>query len=225
MAVAVLVLEAVFFAVAFGFRTVVQLRTTGDTGWRLRSEGAAAAIGSAALLVALLLAAAAPLADLAGLARWNELDAPTIAVAGVTLMVAGSLLTAWAQFAMGASWRIGYDPAERTALVTRGPFRFVRNPIYTAMLVTMIGLALALPNVVSTTLLAVSCVALEIQVRAVEEPHLLATHQEEYTRYLARTGRFVPGLSRREYRSGGLRRLACPNQQAGRVRAQGRPRV
>ena len=30
MAVAVLVLEAVFFAVAFGFRTVVQLRTTGD---------------------------------------------------------------------------------------------------------------------------------------------------------------------------------------------------
>jgi protein-S-isoprenylcysteine O-methyltransferase Ste14 len=194
MAVAVLVLEAVFFAVAFGFRTVVQLRTTGDTGWRLRSDGAVAAIGSAALLAALLLAVAAAVADLAGLARWSALDAPAVAVTGVTLMVAGSALTVWAQLAMGASWRIGYDPAERTALVTRGPFRFVRNPIYTAMLVTMIGLALALPNVVSATLLAVSCVALEIQVRAVEEPYLLRTHPDEYAEYLARTGRFVPRL-------------------------------
>jgi protein-S-isoprenylcysteine O-methyltransferase Ste14 len=194
MAVAVLALEAVFFAVAFGFRTVVQLRATGDTGWRLRSGGAAAATGSGALLVSLVLAVAAPLADLAGPARWSALDRPAVAAAGVTLMVAGSLLTVWAQLAMGPSWRIGYDPSETTALVTRGPFRFVRNAIYTAMLVTMIGLALALPNVVSATLLAVSCVALEIQVRAVEEPYLLRTHPEEYAEYLARTGRFVLGV-------------------------------
>jgi hypothetical protein len=66
MAVVVLALEAEFFAVAFGFRTVVQLRATGDTAWRLRSGGAAAATGSAALLVSLVLAVAAPLADLAG---------------------------------------------------------------------------------------------------------------------------------------------------------------
>jgi hypothetical protein len=115
MAVAVLALEAVFFAVAFGFRTVVQLRATGDTGWRLRSGGAAAATGSGALLVSLVLAVAAPLADLAGPARWSALDRPAVAAAGVTLMVAGSLLTVWAQLAMGPSWRIGYDPSETTA--------------------------------------------------------------------------------------------------------------
>jgi protein-S-isoprenylcysteine O-methyltransferase Ste14 len=193
MALAVLVLEAVFFAAAFGFRTVVQLRTTGDTGWRLRSGGAAAAAGSAGLLVALVLAVAAPLADLAGLARWSALDKPAIAGASVTLIVVGSLLTVWAQLAMGASWRIGYDPAELTALVTRGPFRFVRNPIYTAMLVTLVGLAL--PNLVSAILLVVAGVALEIQVRAVEEPHPLRTHRDEYAEYLAHTGRFVPGIA------------------------------
>jgi protein-S-isoprenylcysteine O-methyltransferase Ste14 len=49
---------------------------------------------------------------------------------------------------------------------------------------------------VSATLLAVSCVALEIQVRAVEEPYLLRTHPEEYAEYLARAGRFVPGVGR-----------------------------
>jgi protein-S-isoprenylcysteine O-methyltransferase Ste14 len=69
----------------------------------------------------LVLAVAAPLADLAGLARWSALDRPAVAAAGVTFMVAGSLLTVWAQLAMGPSWRIGYDPSETTALVTRVP--------------------------------------------------------------------------------------------------------
>jgi protein-S-isoprenylcysteine O-methyltransferase Ste14 len=38
--------------------------------------------------------------------------------------------------------------------------------------------------------------SLEIQVRRVEEPYLLATHGEAYRRYASRTGRFVPGLGR-----------------------------
>jgi hypothetical protein len=45
-------------------------------------------------------------------------------------------LTVIAQFAMAESWRIGVDPNERTPLVTTGAFAMVRNPIFTAMLVT-----------------------------------------------------------------------------------------
>ena len=41
-------------------------------------------------------------------------------------------------------------------------------------------------------------VALEIQVRAVEEPYLLRTHGDAYRRYAAATGRFVPGIGRIE---------------------------
>jgi protein-S-isoprenylcysteine O-methyltransferase Ste14 len=37
---------------------------------------------------------------------------------------------------MGASWRIGVDPSERTDLVTGGAFALVRNPIFSAMLLT-----------------------------------------------------------------------------------------
>lgn len=47
------------------------------------------------------------------------------------------------------SWRIGVDVTERTALVTSGPFGVVRNPIFTSMLITSLGLSFAVPNALS----------------------------------------------------------------------------
>ena len=74
---------------------------------------------------------------------------------------------------MGESWRIGVDEQERTALVTSGPFAVVRNPIFAGMLPASLGLALLVPNVVALAGLAALLVALEIQVRLVEEPYLM----------------------------------------------------
>jgi protein-S-isoprenylcysteine O-methyltransferase Ste14 len=110
--------------------------------------------------------------------------------------VVGILLTFYAQVAMGRSWRIGVDPDERTELVTAGPFALVRNPIFSAMIPTALGLALIVPSVVALAGLAALIVALELQVRVVEEPHLIRTHGEAYREYAARTGRFVPGVGR-----------------------------
>jgi protein-S-isoprenylcysteine O-methyltransferase Ste14 len=63
--------------------------------------------------------------------------------------VAGIVAMFGAQLAMGDAWRIGLDETERTGLVTGGPFRLVRNPIYTAMAVVGLGLALMVPNLVA----------------------------------------------------------------------------
>ena len=98
---------------------------------------------------------------------------------------------------MGASWRIGVDPDERTGLVTHGLFALVRNPIFTAMLVTALGLTLMVGNVISLTGLAALFAALEVQVRLVEEPYLLTVHGPDYERYSTTAGRFLPGLGRR----------------------------
>jgi protein-S-isoprenylcysteine O-methyltransferase Ste14 len=95
---------------------------------------------------------------------------------------------------MGTSWRIGVDPAERTALVTSGPFALVRNPIFAAMLPTALGLTLLVPSWVAIAGLLGLLVALELQVRVVEEPYLLRAHGEKYAGYAARVGRFVPGM-------------------------------
>ena len=86
-------------------------------------------------------------------------------------------------------------PEERTALVTTGPFAFVRNPILSAVLATCLGLTLMVPTVVGLVGLALVVVANELLVRLVEEPHLRRVHGEE-VRHAATVGRFVPGVGR-----------------------------
>ncbi|GAB3010244.1 hypothetical protein GCM10023080_090760 [Streptomyces pseudoechinosporeus] len=64
------------------------------------------------------------------------------------------------------------------------------------MVVTAAGLVLMVPNIVALISLAALVVAIELQVRAVEEPYLRATHGSAYLEYGATAGRFVPGLGR-----------------------------
>ena len=103
---------------------------------------------------------------------------PQLAVLGTVLAIAGVAATSLAQLAMGRSWRIGIRHDEVTMLVTRGPFAWVRNPIYSAMLLAGAGFALLTPAALSLAGFAAMLVALELQVRLVEEPHLRALHGE-----------------------------------------------
>ena len=95
---------------------------------------------------------------------------------------------------MGSSWRIGVDHAERTELVTSGPFALSRNPIFAAMIPTSLGLGLMVPSGVAPVGVAALLVALELQVRIVEEPYLRRVHGASYADYATRVGRFVPGV-------------------------------
>jgi protein-S-isoprenylcysteine O-methyltransferase Ste14 len=190
---------ALFLLVAFGLRSAIHWRRTGHTGFVRPSalaHGAEPLVG-VLFVLALVGAAAAPLLQLAGtLAPMAALDRPAVHALGLALGLGGITLTLWAQLAMGDSWRVGVDERERTTLVASGPFRLVRNPIYTSMLLGMGGVALLTPNVVAAVAMAALAVALELQVRLVEEPHLLRVHDGIYRAYAARTGRFLPGIGR-----------------------------
>lgn len=192
-----ILLYVVFAITAFGWRSWLQWRRTGDTGLRMHARPGTiqwrAKLGFVAALVA---GVAAPLAGLAGLDPIVALDNNWLQVVGTILAVAGIAVTVAAQWQMGASWRIGVDPTERTGLVTGGVLGWVRSPIFTAMLVTAVGFALIVGNVVAIIGLAALIVAFEVQVRAVEEPYLTATNGSDYVSYASSTGRFVPGVGR-----------------------------
>src|ERR1035437_7819306 len=116
---------------------------------------------------------------------------PWIIPAGVLIASAITVMV-WSQLTMGASWRIGVDRGETTGLVTVGPFHWVRNPIYSAMVVTAIGLAVLVPAV-STFVGTLAMIAfVEWQVRVVEEPYLVHGHGRDYVLWSLKTGRFVP---------------------------------
>jgi protein-S-isoprenylcysteine O-methyltransferase Ste14/putative flippase GtrA len=127
-----------------------------------------------------------------------SLDRGPVRAAGAVLAILGIAVTLAAQLAMGASWRADVDPDARTALVTTGPFRVVRNPIFTATAAT--GLALLIPNLLAVAMLVAFVTALQVQVRLVEEPYLHRVHGILWERYAARTGRFLPWIGR--YRAG-----------------------
>jgi protein-S-isoprenylcysteine O-methyltransferase Ste14 len=190
-------LYVLYLALAFGLRTYLQWRLTGATGFKGIGgrPGSVEWLAGVGFVAALALGAAAPvLALLDAVEPIGALDGFAPHAIGLVLAVGGIAATLGAQLAMGASWRIGVDRDERTELVTSGPFAHVRNPIFSAMVPTALGLALLVPSWVAIAGFASLIAALQLQVRAVEEPHLLAAHGGSYAEYAARVGRFVPGV-------------------------------
>ncbi len=196
--VAALIIFGVYFLIAFVLRSLLQWRRTGDTGFRGLSGkvGSGEWWASILFVVALVTGFLGPVTALNGLDPMGPLDHDGVNAAGAALALLGIAATFATQLQMGASWRIGVDESEQTTLVTRGIFGVVRNPIFSAMIVTGVGLALLVPNVVSLVGAVLLVVAIQLQVRLVEEPYLRANHGEEYATYLATVGRFVPALGR-----------------------------
>jgi protein-S-isoprenylcysteine O-methyltransferase Ste14 len=199
MPVLALVLYGVYLLLAFVLHTVIQLRRTGASGFHGISgrPGSPDWLAGVGFVLALVVGAAAPaLALLDTVEPLGALDERPLHVAGAVLAIAGIAATLVAQLAMGASWRIGVDETERTALVTHGPFALVRNPIFAAMIPTGLGLTLLVPSWVALVGFAGLVAALELQVRVVEEPYLLRAHGDPYRDYARRVGRFLPGVGR-----------------------------
>lgn len=116
-----------------------------------------------------------------------------IGFAGALLCIAATSATFVCWRAMGESWRIGIDPAEKTALVVSGPFRIVRHPIYALSVLLMLGTVMATQTRVMLVIAVIHFVLLQWEARR-EEAHLLQKHGEEYARYRRGTSRFLPRL-------------------------------
>jgi protein-S-isoprenylcysteine O-methyltransferase Ste14 len=193
-----LILWGAFFVFALAGRVAVQLVIAGSTGLVGigGTAGAAEWIGGVIFigsLVAGLLAMILQLDD--AIEPIDALNGSAGYAIGIGLFALGLAGTVWSQLAMGRSWRFGV-PEEPTELITGGPFGLVRNPIYTAVITTVAGLALLTPNVLAVAALAGLVVGFEVHVRASEEPQLRRAHNDTYPGYAARVGRFVPGIGR-----------------------------
>lgn len=199
MTAAAFALVAGYLGLAFGRQSVLQRRRTGSAGFRGVSgpPGSAEWLGGVLFIGALVTGLATPALAWAGLAApLAALSATAAGAAGAVLALGGIALSLAAQRAMGAAWRIGVDAAERTDLVTAGPFEYVRNPFFTAALGVGAGVALMVPSVPALIAVGALLVAVELQVRRVEEPYLVRAQGERYRAYAAATGRFVPGVGR-----------------------------
>lgn len=107
---------------------------------------------------------------------------PSVLMVGVILMLGAYGGIAYVHSYMREDWRSGIDEHKRKPLLTDGPFRRSRNPLFLAIMLGQLGFFLALPSIFTLVCLAVGVSVLIRQARR-EEQSLAATHGDEYQSY------------------------------------------
>lgn len=124
-------------------------------------------------------------------ARW---PAPAQWLLGGLAVVAGGIIAVAASRRLGSELRTHPAPSAAAVLRVEGPYRFVRHPIYSALLLIAAGL-----TVVANTLLAFvtfGALLTLLTLKARFEERLLAARFPEYGAYARQTPRFVPRLTK-----------------------------
>ena len=112
---------------------------------------------------------------------------------GLALTVAGAGLGIWARFTIGRNWSAAVTIKEDHALVREGPYRIVRHPIYSGLLLAMLGTAIGYGTLTGWLSLPVAFAALWFKLR-VEEGYMRAQFGEQYLAYQRDVKALAPGL-------------------------------
>ncbi len=111
-------------------------------------------------------------------------------VIGAILFASGLGLAIWARIHLGRNWGMPMTRKDQPELVTSGPYRRVRHPIYSGILLAVLGTALAI-NILWLVVLALLG-SYFIYSATVEERMLTATFPTTYPSYRARTKMLIP---------------------------------
>lgn len=113
-------------------------------------------------------------------------------VAGIVLMVLGIAFRAWSVIILGRNFTVYVQVRDEQPVVDTGPYRLLRHPSYTGLLVVCLGIGLALGNWLALVVVVVApTIAIILRIR-VEERALLAGIGEPYRRFAATRKRLIP---------------------------------
>jgi protein-S-isoprenylcysteine O-methyltransferase Ste14 len=118
---------------------------------------------------------------------------PWIENLGIAITAAGLLFAIWARAYLGRNWSGTVTIKVGHQLVRSGPYRLVRHPIYSGLILAMLGTAInrgQLRGLVAVVLLWIGFVMKS----RIEERFMTATFGPEYEEYSRTTGAIVPRL-------------------------------
>ncbi len=116
----------------------------------------------------------------------------TVQIVGLAVYVIGFAVMAWALIALRRCYQLGgLAPRPEDRMVTSGPYRVIRHPMYAAVLLISFGLACLTQSVLGLAVVVLYLVLL-YRLISIEESRLLSAYGESYAAYLRRTRRLVP---------------------------------
>ena len=161
-----------------------------EKGARLQDRGSYALIGvslGTGIIAAFFFAGRVRFATL----DWHQ---PILFWIGIALMLAGTAFRWYAIRTLGRYFTREVATREGQTVIDHGPYRLVRHPSYSGVLITVFGFGLALTNWLSL-LAIVACTFAGFSYRVhVEEHALCEAIGQPYREYMKRTRRFIPYL-------------------------------
>ena len=115
-------------------------------------------------------------------------------VAGLVLMAGGIAVRQWAIVSLGRFFTDTVRVHSNQTIVDRGPYRWVRHPSYSGLLLFLAGLGLALQSWPALVVLVVIPTAVLVWRIRIEERALVASAGEDYLRFAAERKRLLPGV-------------------------------
>jgi len=117
---------------------------------------------------------------------------PVLGAIGAVVFASGIALAIWARVHLGRNWGMPMTQKAEPELVTSGPYRFVRHPIYSGLLAGLLGTALA-TNLIGLVIVAVLGGYFYYSA-SVEEKNLIETFPTAYPAYRTSTKMLIPFL-------------------------------
>jgi protein-S-isoprenylcysteine O-methyltransferase Ste14 len=135
-------------------------------------------------------------------ARWSGIVAPATTgvaqVAGMILVAIGTAIALWCVLTfvfIGKGTPAPFDPPRK--LVIRGPYRFVRNPMYIGAGMTLAGAAVFYQSLSIFIYTGIFFLITHLFVVLYEEPTLRRTFGDKYEAYFRQVKRWTPGKATR----------------------------
>ncbi len=118
---------------------------------------------------------------------------PLLTATGVALTAAGVAIAIWARFYLGQNWSSAVTVKVGHELIRSGPYTRVRHPIYSGLLLALLGTALVRGQLRGIPAMVLLWAGFDIK-RRIEERFMLKTFGAEYEDYMRATGAVIPRL-------------------------------
>ena len=113
---------------------------------------------------------------------------------GLILYFGGHVLASWGLIILGHNYQLGgQKPRENDDLVKKGPYAFIRHPLYTAVLCLALGLSLLVQSVF-VLFLFIFLLIMILVLLPVEELQLLEVYGGQYSEYQKKVKKLIPFL-------------------------------